>query len=123
MTAVECHPPNTRSKSLPEMSALLPTDTKLKMPMPRRCTLIDQRDAGAPDCVMNATLPGTGSRGAKVAFMRTSEVGVRQSHAVGPDDPHAVSPGRLHEIGLRRAPIGAELREAGADDHDATDMR
>ena len=58
-----------RSRSLPEMSALLPTDTKLEMPMPRRALSSISEMPSAPDCVMNATLPGIGSTGAKVAFI------------------------------------------------------
>ncbi len=52
------------------MSALLPTDTKLEIPMPRLALSSINEMPRAPDCVMKATLPGIGSTGANVAFIR-----------------------------------------------------
>ena len=85
--------------------------------------LVDQRDAERARLRHERDVSRDGIERRKGGVHADEEVGVRQSHAVGPDDPHAIAPGRLDEICLRRAPIGAELREAGADDHDATDMR
>ncbi len=72
MTDVESSASQYRNRSLPETSALLPTDTKLEMPMPRLVLSSINEMPRAPDWVMNATLPGLGSTGAKIAFMRTA---------------------------------------------------
>ena len=105
------------------MSALLPTDTKLEMPMPRRALSSISEMPSAPDCVMNATLPAIGSTGANVAFIRIAASVLASPMQFGPIDTHAVSPRRLHERSLLGATVVAELGEPCADDHDAANVR
>ena len=66
------------------MSALLPTETKLEMPMPRRALSSMSEMPSAPDCVMNATLPGLASTGAKMAFIRTAGLVLATPMQLGP---------------------------------------
>ena len=66
------------------MSALLPTETKLEMPIPRRALSSISEMPSAPDCVMKATLPGIGSTGANVAFILTSGLVLASPMQFGP---------------------------------------
>src|SRR5699024_3604513 len=60
------------SRSLPEMSALLPTDTKLDSPRFRRDAAARIARPSAPDWLEKATRPPGGNTLEKVAFIRTS---------------------------------------------------
>jgi hypothetical protein len=84
MTDVAMSLSRYRSRSLPEMSALLPTDTKLEMPMPRRALSSTNERPSAPDWVMKATLPGIGSTGANVAFIRIEASVLARPMQLGP---------------------------------------
>ena len=112
-----------RSRSLPEMSALLPTDTKLEMPMPRRAALVDQRDAECPGLrhERDVARDRVDRREGRIHLDR--RVGVGESHAVGADDSHAVTPRRFDQRCFDGAAGRAELGKAGADDDDAADVR
>ena len=105
------------------MSALLPTDTKLEMPMPRRALSSIREMPSAPDWVMNATLPGIGSTGAKVAFIRTDGSVLATPMQFGPTMRMPCAAGRLDQAASMARPVGAELGEPGADDDDAADVR
>lgn len=60
-----------RRRSLPLTSALLPIDTKLDSPIPRRRASSNTAMPSPPDWEAKATRPRSGGTGAKVAFIDT----------------------------------------------------
>ena len=50
-------------RSLPDRSALLPTETNVEMPMPRRARLVEQRDPDAAALRERAPIRPGGRRG------------------------------------------------------------
>ncbi len=58
------------SRSLPEMSILLPAETKPESPIPSLEASSMTATPSAPDCVKKAMFPGGGWLGAKVVLSR-----------------------------------------------------
>ena len=110
--------PSTASKSLPERSALLPTETNEDRPSPSRSAASMIAMPSPPLCERKPTRPAAAWCGANVALSRTSGGGVEHAQAVGADEPHARHRGRPRAAPRwRRAPSRADLGEAGRD-HD-----
>ena len=84
------------------MSALFPTDTKLEIPIPRLAFSSISEMPSAPDWVMNATLPGIGSTGANVAFIRIDGSVLARPMQFGP----------MTRIPYRRAVLTSEVSTA-----------
>src|SRR5680860_757318 len=72
------------SRSLPEMSALLPTEAKLDRPTPRRSAAARMARPSAPDWLEKATRPAGGNTLLKVAFMRTASLPLSTPMQLGP---------------------------------------
>jgi hypothetical protein len=72
MTSVSASSSQYSSRSLPEMSALFPTDTNVEMPSPSRSTCSSTARPSAPDCDDIDTRPGRGNVVENVVFIRTS---------------------------------------------------
>ena len=84
MTSVSGSWSQYSSRSLPEMSALLPTDTKVDNPRPRSLACSMTASPSAPDCDENAIRPGIGNVDENVPFMRTPSVAFMIPMQLGP---------------------------------------
>ena len=71
-------------KSLPERSALLPTEMKVESPSERLLAYSMTARPSAPDCDRKPTFPCIGALGEKVAFMRTSSWVLMTPMQLGP---------------------------------------
>ena len=72
MTCVRGSASQYSSRSLPETSALLPSDTNIERPSPRSRSSARMASPRAPDCEENATGPATGSFAENDACSRTA---------------------------------------------------
>ncbi len=71
MTAVCGSCSQKQSRSLPLTSSLLPSETKLEMPVPPRRARSERTMPTAPDCEPRAMRPRCGGARAKVAWRWT----------------------------------------------------
>ena len=99
-------------RSLPEMSALLPTDRKALRPMPRRSASSIAARPRPPLCVSSPSRPGRGGRGANVASSATAGSLLRTPMQFGPTSRMPLDPADPSELGLPRRAVGAGLGEA-----------
>ena len=72
------------SRSLPDTSALLPTDTNVAIPRPRFSTWSSTANPSAPDCDDIETRPWRGKVFEKVPFIRTSSLPFSSPMQFGP---------------------------------------
>ncbi len=72
------------SRSLPEMSALSPSDTKVDTPIPSVCTRSRIDDPSEPDCSENPTPPSGSVPGTSVACIATSGLATSTPRLPGP---------------------------------------
>ena len=103
---------------MPETSALLPTETKLEMPMSSRLRVVEDRQAER--AALGRHRDGAGRwidrREGRVQLHRG--IGVQEAHAIGADQPAAGARGPARAVPLTRPPVRIALAEAGADDAD-----
>ena len=104
-------------KSLPLTSALLPSETKLEIPMPARVAAFSTAMPTAPDCEASAIGPGTAFAAPKRRIEANRRIGVDDADAVRPDDPHPVPSSCGRQLTLAFRAFGADFGEA-ATDHD-----
>src|SRR5581483_765838 len=115
MTSVPLSSSQYCRRSLPLTSALLPTETKLEIPSPRRADRSRAAMPMAPDCEQSATRPGSGATGANVPFMDTVGAVLITPMQLG---PITRMPWRWARR-IRSRSTAARFGEAGRDHHDA----
>ena len=84
MTLVEGSCSQYCSRSLPEMSALLPIEAKLDIPNPSSRACWMSAMPRAPDCDEKARVPRPGTDGAKLALRRTAGLRFMTPRQLGP---------------------------------------
>src|SRR6185503_16214805 len=84
ITSVSSSDSQYRSKSLPEMLALLPTETKVEMPSPSELANSMIASPSAPLCDEKPTRPRGGKPGANVASNNTSGLVLAMPMQFGP---------------------------------------
>ena len=108
---------------MPDTSARLPRATNDEIPIPSLAGLSDDRRADHARTRTAATpAPAEGATLAKVAWSRTSGVGVDDPEAVGADDADAPRAGHPQHLGLEGGAVGARLGEPGREDHHAVHL-
>ena len=104
MTSVADRPPRTGADRCPTRPALLPTDTKLEMPMFSRARVVEDREAERAALRRHRDPAGRRYTGENVAFNRTAGSVFRRPMQFGPMSRHARGANLLDHARLERVP-------------------